>query len=84
MARADMTLQKLLAPAKGQKFYANDSIPGFGVRVSQGGSKSFLVIVGKERQHITLGRYPIVSLAQARERARTILRYYGVKDQKAY
>jgi len=38
MKLADMTLQKLPAPAKGQKFYADGSIPGFGVHVSQGGS----------------------------------------------
>ena len=73
MRFSDMTIQKLPPPERGQKFYPDDILSGFGVRVSQGGAKTFLLIVGKERQYITIGRYPIVSLAQAREKARTIL-----------
>ena len=73
MRISDMTIQKLPPPERGQKFYPDDILSGFGVRVSQGGAKTFLLIVGKERQYITIGRYPIVSLAQAREKARTIL-----------
>jgi Arm DNA-binding domain len=73
MRFTDMTVQKLPSPERGQKLYSDDSLPGFAVRVSQGGGKSFLVVVGRERRYITIGRYPVVTLAQARERARTIL-----------
>lgn len=69
----DRTIAAIAPPAAGQKLYADDAIPGFGVRVSQGGSKTFVLTVGSERRRITIGRYPIVSLAQARNRAKTIL-----------
>jgi integrase len=68
-----MTLQKLPIPARGQRFHSDDSLPGFAVRVSQGGAKTFLAIVGKERRFVTIGRYGIVTLSQARERAKNIL-----------
>src|SRR5688572_29679668 len=73
MRFSDMTVQKLPPPEKGQKLYADDTLPGFAIRVSQGGTKSFLAIVGKERKFVTIGRYPVVTLAQAREKARNIL-----------
>jgi len=73
MRLTDMTVQKLIVPDRGQKFYPDDTLRGFGVRVSQGGSKTFVVLVGAERRRTTIGRYPIVTLAQAREKARTIL-----------
>ena len=50
MRLTDMTLQKLPAPARGQKLYTDDIVPGFAVRVSQGGTRTFLAIVGKERR----------------------------------
>jgi integrase len=67
-----MTIQKLPAPESGQRFYRDDTLIGFGLRVSAK-SKTFVLILGKERQYITIGRYPVVTLAQAREKARTIL-----------
>jgi len=73
MRLTDMTVQKLAVPDRGQKFYTDDILRGFGVRVSQGGAKTFVVLIGAERQRITIGRYPIVSLSQAREKARTLL-----------
>jgi len=41
--------------------------------VSQAGTKAFILSTGKNRDRQTLGRYPLVSLAQAREAARNIL-----------
>jgi integrase len=73
MRLSDRTIQTLPVPGRGQKLYADDSLTGFAVRVSQGGSKTFVLTLGEARQRITIGRYPIVSLAQAREKARTIL-----------
>jgi len=53
------------------------SVRGFGVRINQGGSKTFLVeyrLIG-ERNHSlhSLGKYGVLTLTQARERARKTL-----------
>ena len=50
-------------------------LPGFGVRVSPKGTKSFILMYrfnGKLRRQ-TLGRYPILSLSVARQKAQDIL-----------
>ena len=41
--------------------------------MSQGGTRSFRVQHGADRQFITIGRYPIISLADARDQAKHIL-----------
>src|SRR5690242_9338875 len=73
MSLSDRAVAALKPPDKGQKLYSDASIPGFGVRISQGGTKTFVLVVGDARRRITIGRYPIVSLTQAREKAKTIL-----------
>lgn len=59
-------------------------VPGFGVRVSAGGIKSFIVFArrrgGTHAIRLTLGRYPVVSLEDAREEARTALRHLAKGD----
>ncbi len=71
----DPTVKNLKLPEKGQVSYWDVSLSGFGVRVSQGGTKSFVLMFGERnsRKRITLGRYPILSLADARTKAREIL-----------
>ena len=59
-------------PETGQKTHFDDALPGFGVRVSQGGSKSFVVMYGERRQLKTLGRYPELKLADARLAAKRV------------
>lgn len=73
MRLTDIGIRSLAIPEKGQKTYVDDALPGFGVRVSQGGSKSFVVTYGAGRQRKTLGRYPDKSLKDARNEARVIL-----------
>ena len=73
MRLADRAIASLPTPEHGQKLYTDDSLAGFAVRVSQGGSRTFVLTYGADRQRITIGRYPIVSLSAAREKARTIL-----------
>lgn len=70
-----MTLQKLPVPESGAKLYSDDSLRNFGVKVTQGGAKSFVLTVGRERQRITIGRYGPggLTLAEARRKAITIL-----------
>ncbi|HEX3953286.1 MAG TPA: integrase arm-type DNA-binding domain-containing protein [Stellaceae bacterium] len=73
MSLSDRAVAALKPPEKGQKVYPDKTIPGFGVRVSQGGTKTFILIVGETRRRITIGRYPVISLLQAREKAKTLL-----------
>jgi integrase len=72
MHLSDATIRNLKTPATGQKAYYDDAIPGFSVRVSQG-AKTFSLVYGSPRKRITLGRYPLISLSQAREKARKLL-----------
>lgn len=72
MRLTDIRIKSLKVPETGQKTYFDDSLRGFGVRVSQGGAKSFVVMYGKKRQLKTLGRYPDLSLADARKEAKRI------------
>jgi len=66
----DMTLRKLPIPASGQVTYDDEGSP-LKVRVSQGGSKTFIVMLGSGRRH-TIGRYGEVTLVQARDAARKL------------
>jgi integrase len=69
----DIAIRALPLPAKGQRTYFDNAVPGFGCRVSQGGSRSFIVMHGPERSVKTLGTYPIISLAEARAEAKRII-----------
>lgn len=66
MSLTDLQIKRLKAPESGQKTYYDPSLPGFGVRVSQGGTKTFVVLYGKDRRRRSLGRYPDLSLSEAR------------------
>jgi len=73
LSLTDLSVKNLAPPATGQRTYLDQTIAGFGVRVSQGGTKTFMLMYGPARRLLTLGRYPIISLAQARQKARAIL-----------
>ena len=66
----EITLRALKAPDKGQHFYADGSVPGFGIRVSQGGTKTFVLLHGEPRRRLTIGRFPTISLSDARKIAK--------------
>ncbi len=82
MRFTDRTIAALPAPSNGQKLYSDDTLPGFGLRIGSQ-TKTFVLTLGDDRRRITIGRYPIVSLAQAREKARNILakRQLGLDHQ---
>jgi integrase len=61
------------APVRGQLTLWDETVKHFGLRISQGGTKTFIVMYGRLRDRITIGRFPTITLAQARERAREIL-----------
>lgn len=70
MRLTDITVRELKAPKRGQKFYADDTLAGFGLRVSQGGTKSFVLVHGPRRERVIIGRYPAITLAEARTEAK--------------
>lgn len=68
LAFTDAGLRSLQPPLKGQQDFWDSALPGFGIRVSQGGAKTFVVNIDKARR--TIGRYPIVKLSEARTEAK--------------
>jgi len=66
IALTDLSLRKLHLPPVGQITFWDTTVPGFGVRLSQGGSKSFILMHGKRRERTTIGRVEIISLKDAR------------------
>ena len=77
--RANLTAQFVVsvkAPEAGQIDYWDERTSGLGLRVSQGGRKAWTVfyrINGRDRR-LTLGVYPKIKLADARQLATTALR----------
>jgi integrase len=72
----DTELRNLPAPEEGQVQYPDGKIPGFGVRVTTTGLKTFYFnyrFQGRSRR-LTLGRYPHTSLKDARGAAHAALR----------
>jgi hypothetical protein len=58
MRLTDIGVKTLPAPPQGQKTYRDDTLTGFGVRVSQGGSKTFVLVHGADRRFTTVGGLP--------------------------
>ena len=71
IAFSDVGLRSLPVPAKGQVKYWDEKLPSFGCRVSQAGSKTF--ILNRNNSYITIGRFGIISLADARSEAKRLL-----------
>jgi len=69
----DLSIKALPVPPKGQVTYIDDTLSGFGVRVSQGGVKAFVVVFGRSRRRVTLGRYPAIGLSDAKKAAKVLL-----------
>jgi Arm DNA-binding domain len=69
----DIAVRTLSLPTKGQRTHWDDTLPNFGCRVSQGGTKTFVVQHGPDRRLIRVGRYPVISLADARSEAKQLL-----------
>lgn len=68
-------VDKVEAPAEGYEMHWDDSVKGYGLRVSSQGKKVFMVmgrVLGKSIQ-FTLGPYGTLTEAKARERAQKVL-----------
>lgn len=79
MARVNLTaasIEKIKPPPSGQVEYYDRRLPAFGLRVSYRGSKSWFLMarVNGKLARLTLGRYPALSLARAREKANAAAR----------
>jgi integrase len=63
------TVARLKPPSQGQVDYFDKGFPGFALRVSYGGGKSFVFFyrIGGKLRRMTLGTFPALSLAEARE-----------------
>lgn len=71
-ALTEITIRKLPNPATGSAKHLDPSLPGFGIRCTSR-SKSFFVMYGKERRVKTLGKWPSLSLKDARHAAKRLL-----------
>lgn len=63
-------------PSSGQIDYWDDSLPNFGMRVSAGGTRTWIVMYryNGTKRRMKIGNYPTKSLADARDEAREALR----------
>lgn len=68
----EFSLRAAEPPLSGTVTLWDGGLKNFGCRISAKGTKSFIVLLGSGRRH-TIGRYPLVSLADARAAARRIL-----------
>ncbi len=58
-------------PLKGQVSYWDEKLPSFGCRISQGGAKTF--VLNRKNSLITIGRFPTITLSEARTEAKRLL-----------
>lgn len=74
MARqwTDITIKNLPLPETGSKKLFDPSLPGFGIRLTAK-SRTFIVQYGPDRKVRTIGKYPQISLREARKAALAIL-----------
>jgi integrase len=81
----DITIRALKAPLQGVIYHTDDTMTGFGIRVSEGGTKSYVLTHGTLRRRETLGRVGTVSLKAARKEAKRRLAEYtlGKSDPAA-
>lgn len=77
----EMVARNAKPPKSGQYVIFDDLVKGFGLRLSQGGTRSWVLVIsrGTKKKKVTIGRYPDMSLSEAREAARELL----ARDQLA-
>lgn len=68
----DQAIRRFAVPATASTAYWDTLVDGFGVRVWAGGAKTFMVLIGSGRRQ-AIGRYPRLSLSDARTEAKRIL-----------
>jgi Arm DNA-binding domain/Phage integrase family len=63
---------RTLKPSQGYVTYWDDTTPSFGIRVGMK-SKTWTIMRGRNRERVSIGRYPDISLAEARAEAKRLL-----------
>lgn len=71
MHLTEIVLRALKGSEKYETIY-DSTTPGFGIRVGKR-SKTFVVVRGRNRERISIGRYPDISLSDARKEAKRLL-----------
>ncbi len=71
----DRSIQAIKPAPEGRVEYWDTTLPAFGLRVTTKGKMSWVLMyrVGGPVRRLTLGRYPAIGLADAREKARAAL-----------
>jgi hypothetical protein len=81
MRLTKLVIDKLALPSSmtngktAQKRYCDDTLKGFGVRVTPGGTKAFFVekLIANKLRRITVGHYPALTVEQTRKEAQKLL-----------
>lgn len=68
----DHLIRAFTPPKDGTVTHWDAALKGFGIRISQGGAKTFIVLIGSGRRQ-SIGRYPTIKLAEARTEAKKLL-----------
>lgn len=68
----DAAIRAMKPPPKGYTILWDGSLRGFGCRISQAGTRAFIVLVASGRTK-TIGRYDVMSLSKARTKAKEML-----------
>jgi integrase len=74
----ELAIKAAKPPERGTVMLWDGALKHFGVRISQGGAKSFIVLLGGTGRRKTLGRFPTISLADARSLAKEFLAEYAL------
>ena len=76
IALTDRTVRALKPPRVGRLDVWDEDNPGFGLRISAEGRRTWILMyrMGKTLRRLTLGRFPTLGLAAAREKATDALR----------
>jgi integrase len=69
----EVSVRHLEVPTSGQLTHWDSSLANFGLRVSSKGSKTWIVMLGQDRRRISIGRYPLIGIAVARDQAKKLL-----------
>jgi len=71
----DAKISGLKSPETGQKELSDSKVPGLRLRIGSSGAKTFILRkrIGTKTKNMTIGRYPALSLSDARKRARTLI-----------
>jgi integrase len=83
MTLSTLTISKLKPPKSGRREVYDRQVPGFGIRITDRGVKSFIFLYTSPTKHkrarITIGRVGEINLETAREQARELRRLVRAK-----